>query len=56
MPPWRIVYGAFRGSVMVAEGAHFTDELALQILVREVYTAHSLEALKRHPPAMCALP
>ena len=46
--PGRIVYGAFRGNVMVAEGAHLTDDRALQILVREVYTAHSLEVLKRH--------
>ena len=47
-PGGRIVYGAFRGDELVAEGVHLTDDLALKILVREVYTAHSLEVLKRN--------
>ena len=44
----RVVYGAFRGDELIAEAAHLTDDLALQILVRQVYAIHSLEALKQH--------
>jgi len=43
-----VTYGAFRGDELIAEGANLTDELALRILVREIYTLHSLEALKQH--------
>jgi hypothetical protein len=44
----RVVYGAFRGDELIGEAAHLTDDLALQILVREIYTVHSLEVLKQH--------
>jgi hypothetical protein len=44
----RIVYGAFHGDELIAKAAHLTDDLALQILVRQVYAFHSLEALKWH--------
>jgi len=43
-----VVYGAFRGDELIAEAAHVTEDLALQILVREIYTLHSLEVLKDH--------
>src|SRR5579863_5388091 len=39
--------GAFRGDELIAEATHFTD-FALQILVRQVYAIHSLEAFKQH--------
>ena len=44
----RVVYGAFRGDELIAEAAHLTDDLAPQVLVRQVYAIHSLEALKQH--------
>ena len=31
----RVVYGAFRGDELIAEAAHLTDDLALQVLVRK---------------------
>jgi 5-methylcytosine-specific restriction endonuclease McrA len=43
----QITYAAFRGDELVAEAAHCTDELALRILVREVYKIHCLEVLRR---------
>ena len=44
----RVRYGAFHGDALIAEAAHLTDDHALQILVRQIYTIHSLEVLKRH--------
>jgi len=44
----RVAYGAFEGDEMIAEGAHLTDELAFEVLVREVYRLHSLEVLRLH--------
>ena len=44
----RLVYGASRGDELIAEAAHLTDDLALQILVHQVYAIHSLEALQQH--------
>jgi hypothetical protein len=44
----RVAYGAFQEGELMAEGAHLTDELALEVLVREVYRLHSLEVLRRH--------
>ena len=44
----RVTYGAFRGDELIAEAAHLTDELALAILVRDVYALHSLEVLQQH--------
>jgi hypothetical protein len=43
-----VAYGAFEGDELVAEAAHLVDELALEILVREVYRLHCLEVLRRH--------
>jgi hypothetical protein len=43
----RVAYGAFLGEELIAEGAHFTDELALKVLVREVYRLHALEVLRQ---------
>ena len=42
------VHGAFRGDELIAKAAHLTDDLALQVLVRQFYAIHSLEALKQH--------
>jgi hypothetical protein len=36
------------GDELIAEGAHLTDELAFEVLVREVYRLHSLEVLRRN--------
>jgi hypothetical protein len=44
----KVTYGAFRGDELIAEGAHVLDEFALKILVREIYSIHCLEVLKRH--------
>ena len=43
----KVSYGAFSEEELIAEGAHQIDEFALEILVREVYRLHSLEALRR---------
>ncbi len=43
----KIAYAAFRGDELVAEAAHRTEELALRILVSEVYKIHCLEVLRR---------
>ena len=43
----KVAYAAFRGGVLVAEAAHRTEELALRILVSEVYKIHCLEVLRR---------
>ena len=43
----KIAYAAFRDDQLVAEAAHRTDELALRILVAEVYKIHCLEVLRR---------
>ena len=42
-----VAYGAFRDNQMIAEGANSTDDIALKILVREVYSVHSYEAFRR---------
>ena len=44
----RITYGAFSGEQSIAVATHVTEDLALQMLVRQVYNVHSLEALKHH--------
>src|ERR1700688_3529097 len=44
----RVAYGAFEGDALIAEGAHLTDELAFEVLVREVYRIHSLEVLRQN--------
>src|SRR5260370_38744930 len=44
----RVAYGAFEGDALIAEGVHLTDELAFEVLVREVYRLHSLEVLRRN--------
>ena len=44
----RVAYGAFEGDELIAEGAHLTDELAFEVLVREVYRLHSLEVLRQY--------
>ena len=44
----KVAYGAFDGHQLIAEGAHAIDELAFEILVRQVYRLHSFEVLRRH--------
>ena len=43
-----VVYRAFHGDELISEAAHVTEDLALEILVRQIYTVHSLEVLKEH--------
>src|SRR5260370_7188774 len=43
----KIAYAAFRGDELVVKAAHRSDELALRILVSEVYKIHCLEVLRR---------
>jgi len=47
-PSGMVTFGAFSGEEMVTEATHRIEELALDILVREVYKLHSIEVLKRH--------
>ena len=44
----KVAYGAFEGDELIAEGSHLTDELACEVLVREVYRIHSLEVLRQN--------
>jgi hypothetical protein len=44
----KVAYGAFEGDELIAEGAHLTDELVFEVLVREVYRIHSLEVLRQN--------
>ena len=46
--PGRVTYGAFLGEDLIVETSYPTDELALEILVREVYRIHSLEVLRQN--------
>lgn len=43
-----ISYCAFDGEELVAEGTHVVDSIALELLVREVYKLHCLEALEQY--------
>lgn len=43
----KVTYGAFRDEELIASGTHLIDELALQVLVREVYRLHAIEVLKK---------
>jgi 5-methylcytosine-specific restriction endonuclease McrA len=44
----KVSYGAFRGEELIAKATHLIDELALNLLVREVYKLHSIEVLEHH--------
>lgn len=43
-----IVYGAFVGDELIAQAGNVTDDLALQVLVRELYRLHSLKVLEQY--------
>ena len=43
-----VTFVAFRDEEMVASGTHRIDELALRVLVREVYRLHAIGVLKKH--------
>ena len=44
----KVTYGAFRGEELVIVAEHNTEDLVLDVLVREVYKINSLEVLKQH--------
>ena len=44
----RVSYGAFDGEELIVETAHLIEELALQVLVREVYQLHSIQVLEQY--------
>ena len=44
----KVAYGAFRAEELVTVAEHATEDLALDVLVREVYKLNSLEVLKQH--------
>src|ERR1700730_12089126 len=44
----KVSYGAFRGEELIAKATHLIDELALNLLVREVYKLHCTEVLEHH--------
>jgi hypothetical protein len=44
----RVAYGTFVGDELITEAAGATDELALQVLVRQVYRLHSLKTLAQY--------
>src|SRR5258708_36911490 len=44
----KVTYGAFRDDEFVVTGTHRIDELALRVLVKEIYKLHAIEVLKQN--------
>jgi hypothetical protein len=44
----KVTYGAFQDDELVASGTHRIDELALRVLVKEIYKLHAVNVLKQH--------
>jgi len=44
----RLAYGAFSGDELIVQCSHLIEQVALQVLVREVYQLNSFQVLEEH--------